>query len=115
MLCVHISITWQPGTLPSGSFHVGETGIFLAACLLSLLISNLLLCLALEEQSGLISGFKGRILSSDLDTDALKHRSGVSESLIFEIFNDIFPSETTGFAVCSVPGVPTISIQDRLY
>lgn len=92
----------------------------MAACLLSVLISNLLLSLSYPGRLGLTSGFKGRCipsLSSDLDTDAFKHRSGVSKSLVSEILNEILtlPSETMGFAGCSAPVAPTISIQHIFY
>lgn len=50
--------------VPSGSFHVGETGILMAGCLLSVLISRLILCLVLEDQSGLTSEFKDKRIPS---------------------------------------------------
>lgn len=79
--------------MPSGSFHVGETGIFLDGCLFSVLISSLILSLALEDESRLTSGFKGKYilsLSSDLGTDAFECRLGFSEALTSMILEDIF-------------------------
>lgn len=95
LLGVQISISWQPYTaicLQVVSM-LARQGFFLDGCLFSVLISSLILSLALEYESRLPSGFKGKhipSLSSDLGTDAFECRLGFCEALTSMILEDIF-------------------------
>lgn len=105
LLCVQISIRWQPYTaicLQVVSMLARQGFCWLAVCFLFQLAVWFLVCLALEDQSGLTSGFKSKCipsLSSDLGTDTLECRSDFCETLISVILEDILPFETIGFAV----------------